>query len=345
LLGVMTAGRWTTRWWPRFLNAELHRNVSLLVIAVLVIHIVTAELDTFAPVGWLAVVVPFASAYRPLWLGLGTVAFDLLLALVISSLLRHRIGHRTWRAVHWAAYLSWPVAVVHGLGTGSDARTGWVQVLTAVCASGVLLAVAARLATGWRQAPRLCATAAAAVVATIVGVSAWATSGPFQPGWAKRSDTPPTLLASSPAATGSPSRHARRTGGGSTGVPATSHGVFTSGLRGSLHQAGPTADGEVVITMSTRLVGTVGGVLDVTLEGQAAGGGVTLQTSVVKLMLSDPLVRYVGQVTLLNGDQIAASVAATSGQRLSLSVDLIIGSGGGSVRGTVAAQDEHGGDG
>ena len=66
------------------------------------------------------VVVPFVGAYRPFWLGLGALALDLLAALIVTSLLRARIGLRAWRAVHWVAYACWPVALVHGLGTGSD---------------------------------------------------------------------------------------------------------------------------------------------------------------------------------------------------------------------------------
>ena len=82
-------------------------------------------------------VVPFASAYRPLWLGLGAIAIDLLIALVVTSLVRARLGLRAWRGVHWCRYACWPVALLHGLGTGTDARTPWMQALTAVCVAVV----------------------------------------------------------------------------------------------------------------------------------------------------------------------------------------------------------------
>ena len=98
--------------------------MSLLVIVFLVIHIVTSVLDSFAPISLTAAVIPFVSSYRPLWLGLGTLSFDLILALAITSLIRRRLGYATWRAVHWLAYASWPVAVLHGLGTGSDTKVG-----------------------------------------------------------------------------------------------------------------------------------------------------------------------------------------------------------------------------
>jgi hypothetical protein len=195
-LGVLNTGRWTTPRWPRFATGGLHRNVSLVVVVVLGIHIVAAELDTFAPVGWLAVVVPFASAYRPIWLGLGTVAFDLLLALVVTSLARRRIGQRAWRAIHWVAYLSWPLALVHGLGTGTDPRTPAMQAVTLVCAVVVIAAAGWRLAWGWRVAlRRRLLVAGLAVVACFV-VAGWAAGGPLQAGWARRAGTPTALVAS-----------------------------------------------------------------------------------------------------------------------------------------------------
>ena len=120
VLGVLEVKRWSTERWPRFVTAGLHKNISLLSVVFLAIHIATTVVDGFAPIGWLDVVIPFRSPYRPLWLGLGAVAVDLLIALTVSSLLRGRIGHRAWRAIHWAAYACWPVAALHGMGTGTD---------------------------------------------------------------------------------------------------------------------------------------------------------------------------------------------------------------------------------
>ncbi len=99
----------------------------------LVLHILTAVLDTFAPISLLAAFVPFVSSYRPFWLGLGAVAFDLLLAVTLTSLLRTRLGPGVWRATHWLAYACWPFALLHTLGTGSDVRTTWLLVLSVAC--------------------------------------------------------------------------------------------------------------------------------------------------------------------------------------------------------------------
>lgn len=213
VLGVLGVSRWSSPRWPRFVTAGLHRNLSLVVVLVVGIHIITAELDTFAPVGWLAVIVPFASSYRPLWMGLGTLAFDMLLAVVVTSLLRSHLGYRAWRVVHWLAYISWPVALVHGLGTGTDPRIGWVQLLTIACAITVLLAVAWRLSHAvWSPEWRLMS---AVVALGAVGlVVAWARQGPLSPGWAARAGTPSYLLPK--ASTTSQSTTSHSTAGQST---------------------------------------------------------------------------------------------------------------------------------
>ena len=134
MLGVLGTVRWRSDRWPRFAVVSIHRNLTLFAIAFVALHVLTTIADGYAPVGLKDAVIPFVSRYRPLWLGFGAVAFDLLLALVVTSLLRARIGYRAWRAVHWLAYASWPFALVHGLGTGSDSRFGWLVVITIVCA-------------------------------------------------------------------------------------------------------------------------------------------------------------------------------------------------------------------
>lgn len=139
VLGVQTTG------WPRFLTAGLHRNLALVTLVFLALHIVTAVVDPFTHLGWLAAVVPFSSYYRTFWLGLGTIAFELLLAIVVTSLIRGFIGQVAWRLVHWLSYASWPIAVLHGFGTGTDAWSVWLFALQAVCVTAVLAAIGYRL--------------------------------------------------------------------------------------------------------------------------------------------------------------------------------------------------------
>jgi len=146
VLGVLTATRVSGRRWPGFATQELHRRVSLTSLAFLAAHILTAVLDTYVHIGLVAVVVPFTSAYKPLWIGLGAIAVDTLLAVTVSSLVRHRIPARVWRGVHWLVYASWPVAVLHGFTMGPDMRLGWVVWLTVGCIAAVAGALWWRLA-------------------------------------------------------------------------------------------------------------------------------------------------------------------------------------------------------
>ena len=144
-LGVASALRWRLGAWPRFLTAGFHRNLALLSVVFLALHIVTAVVDPYTSLGWAAAVVPFSSPYRTFWLGLGVVALDLLGALIVTSLLRSALRFRTWRLVHWFAYACWPLALVHGLGTGTDATRSWMLAIEVACLALVLAAVVARL--------------------------------------------------------------------------------------------------------------------------------------------------------------------------------------------------------
>jgi sulfoxide reductase heme-binding subunit YedZ len=144
-LGVANVRRLRTASIPRFVLDAVHRNAALLAVSFVAVHVITTLLDPYVSINPLAAVVPFASAYKPLWIGLGAVSLDLLFAVMITSLLRRRLGHRVWRATHWLAYGSWPVALFHSLGAGTDASSRWMLALAAGCTLTVLGAVAVRM--------------------------------------------------------------------------------------------------------------------------------------------------------------------------------------------------------
>jgi sulfoxide reductase heme-binding subunit YedZ len=148
VLGILSTLRVQSASWPRFLTTGLHRNIALMTLVFLALHIVTAVVDPFTHLGWLTAVVPFSSYYRTFWLGLGTIAFELLLAIVVTSLVRGVLGHGAWRAIHWLTYASWPIAVIHGLGTGSDTWSAWFFFVTLVCVAVVVIAIGYRLYSG-----------------------------------------------------------------------------------------------------------------------------------------------------------------------------------------------------
>jgi len=192
ILGIAGTARFAAPGLPRVVTAGLHRNLSLLVLALVALHVLTTIADGYAPIGFASAVVPFDSAYRGLWLGLGTVAFDMLLAVALTSLLRDRLSYGTWRGVHWLAYACWPVALWHSLGTGTDSRVPWLLTLDAVCVAGVAGAVWWRLSLATPGRGRTAALTALAVLPLATAIFVFV--GPLQPHWAERAGTPPAIL-------------------------------------------------------------------------------------------------------------------------------------------------------
>lgn len=326
-LGVLTAVRWKSNRWPRFVTAGLHRNLTLLSICLIVVHVVTTVADGYTTIGLKDAVIPFLSSYRPVWLGLGAIAFDLLLALVATSLLRGRIGYRAWRYIHWLAYASWPVALVHALGTGSDARVGWMQVVGALSIGVVVLAALARF--GLRSDVPRTAQLVGGIVAVLapVAIIAWYQSGPAQRGWAKRAGTPTALLGS------------RRVAVVPRAIPVSvslPRSAFSATLRGTLQETN-APNGLLNVVIRARLHGGAGGSVRVDLRGQALQGGVSMMASGVSYVPAGTRTVYLGDVTALEGQSVFADVTTHTGARLQLAFSLDINTVKKIVTGTVDA--------
>lgn len=143
----------------RFGVSDLHRTAALTGVGMVAVHLGSLLLDPFAQLRLVDLAFPFLAAYRPLWLGLGTLAVDLLAVVTVVSLLRHRVGPKVFRTVHWATYALWPVALLHALGSGTDAATPWFRAIAVACIAAVTGAVGWRLAPsyagrGWYRLPR-----------------------------------------------------------------------------------------------------------------------------------------------------------------------------------------------
>jgi predicted ferric reductase len=145
ILGILVNRQGRLPGLPRFAVTGLHRNLSLLTVAFLGTHIVTAIVDGYAHIPWLSTVVPFSSGYERFWIGLGTVAVDLYIALIVTSLLRDRLKPSIWRAIHWLAYVSYPVIVAHSMGASKDLRSGWLLALTLATVFAVVTAIGYRV--------------------------------------------------------------------------------------------------------------------------------------------------------------------------------------------------------
>jgi DMSO/TMAO reductase YedYZ heme-binding membrane subunit len=154
LLGLLVSRQGKLPGLPRFAVTGLHRNLSLLSVVFVALHVLTAVTDGYVTIPLISAVLPLASPYERLSLSLGAISLDLTLALIVTSLLRGRLGRRTWKAVHWLAYLTWPVAWLHGFSAATDLRQGW---LFAFAIGDLLLVIAAvgwRVAAAAREVPR-----------------------------------------------------------------------------------------------------------------------------------------------------------------------------------------------
>lgn len=338
ILGIVDQRRWRSQRWPRFVLDAMHRNVSLLVLALLAVHVLTAWLDSFAPISLLDAVVPFRSSYRPVWLGLGALGLDLLVAIAVTSLLRQRVGQPAWRAIHWLAYAAWPVAVVHGLGTGTDTPSTWMLALTVACILAVLAASLSRAASGWPAQRSVRTTAFAALAIGPLALAIWLPRGPLGSSWARRAGTPASLLSSgrhaqaSVASSRSPAPTARR----------SSSRSFTAGFSGAVRQ-GSAPNGDAVVDLDLALSGPGSRRLHIRIEGPAAaGGGVSLASSQVDLGTASAPNAYQGSIRALRGDRMAALVSGPGGP-VALRIAYGLDSSGTRISGTVEATPGGGG--
>jgi len=309
VLGILIQGGWHPRVWPRFAVQGLHRNLALLAVVLLAIHVVTIELDPYVPVGWWAALVPFVSPYRPIWLGLGTLSLDLLAAVVITSLLRAHLRPTLWRLTHWLAYLSWPVALLHSLGTGTDSRLGWVFVYEMICLGAVVATAMVRIARATSQDLLTRGVVMLAIAAAPVAVLIWSTTGPLQPGWAKKAGTPTAVISSG---TG--------TGGAAGG------GAFTAAFTGTLASAaGGTGQ---VVTISGSLLGGSGGTLRVSLDGQSTGdGGLAISGGSATYQPGNGGAAYQGSLVGVSGSMVELTMHRGSSSS-AIRVELVLSQAG-----------------
>jgi DMSO/TMAO reductase YedYZ heme-binding membrane subunit len=326
VLGVANIGRLQAAGWPRFVIEGVHRNVSLLAIALLVIHVVTSVLDPFAGIRLIDALVPFVGSYRPLWLGLGAFASDLLLAIAGTSLIRRHLGHTAWRATHWLAYLCWPLAVLHTVGTGSDVKQIWLLALTAACVAAVVVSVWARLGFGWPAQRALRGTAFAASIALPAALVVWLPSGPLGHDWARRAGTPASVLAKVDGAAATAPQ--------GSGAAQGAISAFSANVSGSVAQ-NQNGSGLVSVHISLSVASPQLSTLALVIDGQEQPAGGVLMTSGTALLGTprDPQ-RFSGSITSLDGTSIDARVASPGGQVLELAIALQISSGG-SATGTI----------
>jgi sulfoxide reductase heme-binding subunit YedZ len=332
MLGVVGTARAASPRWPRIVTAGLHRNLALTATALVGVHIITTVLDPYASISAVAAFIPFSSPYRPLWLSLGTVGFDLLLAVLITSLLRDRLSHRLWQAVHLMVYLSWPVALWHGLGTGTDTRLLWVLAIDLLCVAGVGWAVWWRLSLTENPMTRLAGLAALAFAPLLTVV--FVLFGPLQPGWAQKAGTPAALLGGR-TQTQTPSPAQPPAGNAGNSNPADLVNATFSG-----HLTVRTGQGQRTVTISGSTVAANRESFVIVLQGTPVGsGGVSLTGGTVRIGQAGSPGSYSGPVTELAGKKLVAAVSGSAGRRNAVFTLNINGS---AVTGTVSLLAETG---
>ncbi|MEQ1756733.1 MAG: hypothetical protein ABL986_00310 [Vicinamibacterales bacterium] len=120
----------TGRSWMRPpLLLDAHQFLSAAAVGFASFHGLVLMGDRFVSFSFLAIVVPFAGSYEPLLVACGQIAIWLSVLLIASFHLRRHLGGQVWRRLHYASFVAFWLAWVHGLALGSERATLWASLL------------------------------------------------------------------------------------------------------------------------------------------------------------------------------------------------------------------------
>lgn len=316
-LGILLSMRARSRSWPLFLSDSLHGYTALVFFVFVALHLVTVLIDPFTKFGPIDVLVPFATAYRRIWMGLGILSLELALALGLSIYIRPWVGYRAWRLMHHGTYVILPMALVHGMATGTDTNTSWGIAVYGVCLIAVVVVFVLRLS---RSVTPLRLPVGAATALGLVALVAWLATGPLRPGWARAAGTPEPLgIAASPSPAPSPSALALAR-------------PFTDRISGTI-TAQPDAGGAGPFRASGRATGSVDLQWSLSLQdvSSTAGGTIT-----VALADGTPICTA---AVVASGSQGIEGTCAPAGAQGSLDIVLLLRQrGGGLLTGSLSVQ-------
>lgn len=352
VIGLMLSLKWQTVQWPRMINSAMHNYITLISAIFMVVHVIAVTIDPFTKFGLNEVLIPFISHYRPTWIAYGILSLYLGIAIGISTLLRSRIGYKTWRAIHVSTILIFAMATVHGLGTGSDTQTSWAMAIygvsTLLVGSLTILRFMRPLNAQGKAHPVLASFTALGILAGVF----WASAGPARAGWNLYANNGNGSGARIGLASAASTTQATNTSSASaTQVPTATPAVdptqvFTAALQGTYTQGNPDAFGAVTLTLHMTMPGSQGNV-DIVMHGQVVsgddddgggGGRISITDTQVTMGLAgaNPMT-YQGQVTQMNtGSQwhLQAQLNTANGTPQNLSVKLILNIGNsGSITG------------
>lgn len=348
VLGLTLSLRWEARWWPRLVSHELHVWITILSFVFLVIHVLASWIDPFTRFGLNELLLPFVSHYRPLGMACGIVATYLSLAIILSLFIRRRIGYVWWRRLHQLSFAVWALAIIHGLGTGTDSRTFWGLEIYIISAILVCALLCARLMQPVGPSERAHPLWAGAVAGLLAVTIVWAAVGPLRPGQ------------NAVATTGN------RTGGIARAADSATPSLelfaqpFTASAQGVMSTDTDTSTGQPIVRLDLTLTGTQQGVLQIQLweqnnsggsgesddedgngggngkHGNGGNGGVTITATQVILGADTATPLYQGQISTLNGGYMVAQLDATQPGQPSLQLTINVQTQDNGVSGTVS---------
>jgi len=324
--GLLHSLRWSGERWPRLVNNEVHTHLTLLSLIFTVVHVIAVALDPFTAFRLNELLVPLASHYRPLWMAFGILALYLGIAVGLSTALRPRIGYRAWRMLHFMTFAVFVFATIHGLGTGSDSRTGWATAIYALSTLAVGGLATARLVVS-KMIPRIRLAGAALLVMLAAGGAGWAMAGPLRAGW-----------------------NAVANNGQGSGARVPVPGVATASAQASplplstafegayrVRSGDDSEDGGIRVEVQASLANGATGTLDIVLVGQDAGGALAIQSSEVLIQeLSPSKATYQGTIAGSRGSSLVLDMAGDSnGASQKMLLALVLDPSTGTAHGTI----------
>jgi predicted ferric reductase len=154
MLGMLITNK-MARFWPGAPTAfAIHEFVSLLGVGFAMFHAIILLGDHFINFTPAQILIPFASGYLPLWVGLGQLGFYITLIVTFTFYIRQSIGHKAWRVIHYASFLTYVMAVIHGLVAGSDTSLSWAQQFYWITSGSLLFLIIYRIIASLTPKPR-----------------------------------------------------------------------------------------------------------------------------------------------------------------------------------------------
>ena len=138
VLGLAVTSKYLDGMLDRLFTYDFHEFISLLSVAFTLVHVLVLMLDRYLPYSLAQILVPFISPYRPFWVGVGVIAFYIILLVTVTFYLRNRIGTRTFRVIHYLSLLGYIGVTLHGYYSGTDTALASMQILYKVSGLAVL---------------------------------------------------------------------------------------------------------------------------------------------------------------------------------------------------------------